>query len=95
MTFNNILRKIWGLPRQCHTSLLHLTAAVDSVFNTVYNRSLRLVSSAINSDSIILHDVQCSRASQPTFKNPHRELPELQNSVLCIPLTVLSEKEVI
>ena len=57
VTFNNILRKIWGLPRQCHTSLLHLTAAVDSVFNTVYNRSLRLVNSAINSDSIILHDV--------------------------------------
>ena len=40
-------------------------------------------------------DVQCSRASQPTFKIPHLELPELQNSVLCIPLTVLSEKEVI
>ena len=39
--------------------------------------------------------LQCSRASQPTFKNPHWELPELQNSVLCIPLTVLSEKEVI
>ena len=57
MTFNNILRKIWGLPRQCHTTLLHFTAAVDSVFITVYNRSLRLVSSAINSDSIILHDV--------------------------------------
>ena len=56
MTFNNILRKIWSLPR-CRTSLLHLTAAVNSAFNTVYNRSLRLVSSAINSDSIILHDV--------------------------------------
>ena len=31
VTFNNILRKIWGLSRQCHTSLLHLTAAVNSV----------------------------------------------------------------
>ena len=57
VTFNNILRKIWGLPRRCHTSLLHLTAALDSVFNNVYDRSLRLVNSAINSDSIILHDV--------------------------------------
>ena len=57
VTFNNILRKIWGLPRRCHTSLLHLTAALDSVFNTVYDRSLRVVNSAINSDSIILHDV--------------------------------------
>ena len=55
VTFNNILRKIWSLPRRCHTSLMQLT--VDSVFNTVYNKSLKLVNSAINSDSIILHDV--------------------------------------
>ena len=26
-TFNNILRKIWMLPRHCHTSLLHLVLA--------------------------------------------------------------------
>ena len=38
VTFNNILHKIWGLPCLYHTSLLHLTAALDSVFNTVYIR---------------------------------------------------------
>ena len=43
----------------------------------------------------VCEGVQCSRASQPTFKNPHWELPELENSVVCIPLTVLSKKEVI
>ena len=57
MTFNNILHEIWGLPSRCHISILHLTAALDSVFNTVYDRSLRLVNTAINSDSIILCDV--------------------------------------
>ena len=36
---SNILRKIWGLPRWYHTSLLHLTAALNSVFNTVYGRT--------------------------------------------------------
>ena len=38
---------------------------------------------------------QCSRASQPTFKHPHGELLELQNSVLCTSLAVIREKEVI
>ena len=40
-----------------------------------------------------LAKVQCSRASQPTFKNFHWELSELKKSVKCISLTVLSEKE--
>ena len=52
-----INRQSWGLPHRCHTSLLHLTAALDSVFNVVCDRSLRLVNSAINSNSIILQDV--------------------------------------
>ena len=48
------MRNSAGLPRRCHTSLLHLTAALDGVF---YVRSLRLVNLAINSDSIILCNV--------------------------------------
>ena len=43
-------------------SLLHFTAALDSVFNVVYDRSLRLVNSPINSNSITLHDVFYTRA---------------------------------
>ena len=35
------------------------------------------------------------RAREPTFKNLHFELPELEKSVKYISLTVLSEKEVI
>ena len=32
--------------------------------------------------------LQCSRAREPTFKNLHRELPELEKSVKYISLTV-------
>ena len=33
VTFNNTLRKVWSLPRKCHTSILHLTASLDSMYN--------------------------------------------------------------
>ena len=31
-SFNNILRKIWSLPRHCHTAPLHLLAGISSIF---------------------------------------------------------------
>ena len=39
--------------------------------------------------------IQCSRAREPTFKDLHCELPELEKSVKYISLTVLSKKDVI
>ena len=39
VTFNNLLRKIWKLPRQCHTSILHCTSSLQSLFNVVVYRS--------------------------------------------------------
>ena len=32
VTFNNILRKIWGLPRRCHTSLYSTLSLIPSFF---------------------------------------------------------------
>ena len=32
VTFNNILRKIWSLPQQCHTAILHLVGNVQITF---------------------------------------------------------------
>ena len=29
---NNILKKIWSLPRRCHTSILHLVASIQSIY---------------------------------------------------------------
>ena len=61
----------------------------NSVFNTVYNRSLRLVSSAINSDSIILHDVfyqssklaYCFTGYNCVFEWKHLKLYTEQDSI--------------
>ena len=40
VAFNNIIiRKIWSLPRRCHTALVHLTTSLNSVYNMIYLRS--------------------------------------------------------
>ena len=54
---NNILRKIWSLLRRCHTSILHLVASIQSIYNSTIIRSNRLIVAAINSSSRILADV--------------------------------------
>ena len=46
VAFNNILRKIWRLPLNCHTRILHLTAKLISPFNLIYRRSQSLFTSA-------------------------------------------------
>ena len=48
VTFNNTLRKVWSLPRKCHTSILHFTASLDSMYNTIHRRSLNLLQAAIS-----------------------------------------------
>ena len=49
VSFNNILRRIWKLPRNCHTGILHLTALLPSIFNVVQSRSSTLLSRALSS----------------------------------------------
>ena len=48
VAFNNILWKIWRLPFNCHTRILHLTARLLSPFYLIYHRSQSLVSSVTN-----------------------------------------------
>lgn len=61
VTFNNILRKIWSLPRRCHTSILHSVANLPSMYNLVVSRSKKLSLLACNSPSSLLSDIftQC------------------------------------
>ena len=33
VSFNNILRKIWSLPRQSHTGIVHSVAGLQSIYN--------------------------------------------------------------
>ena len=55
--FNNVLRRIWSLPRTCHTGILHSVARLESIYNIVIHRSAKLVSSALISNSPLLMDV--------------------------------------
>ena len=58
VAFNNILRKIWRLPYNCHTRILHLTAGLVSPFNLIHRRSQSLfVSATTKSPSNIVHFV--------------------------------------
>lgn len=57
VSFNNILRRIWHLPRNYHTNILHLTARLPSLFNVVSSRSLSLLSSALSCPSLVVRKV--------------------------------------
>ena len=57
ISFNNILRKVWSLPRTCHTSILHLVSGLHSITNVVLFRSSNLLYAALHSKSSLLADV--------------------------------------
>ena len=56
IAFNNILRRIWWLPRKCHTSILHSVARLDSIYNRTVRLSDRLNSNACNSKHLLIRD---------------------------------------
>ena len=51
VAFNKILRRIWKLPFNSHTRIVHSTARLLSLFNVVSARSLSLLSSALSCPS--------------------------------------------
>ena len=51
VAFNKILRRIWKLPSNSHTRIVHSTACLLSLFNVVFARSLSLLSSALSCPS--------------------------------------------
>ena len=57
VAFNNIIRKIWALPRDSHTRIVHCIANLQSIFNTTYRRSATLLHRVCNSDSVTLRAV--------------------------------------
>ncbi len=66
VSFNNILRRILHLPRNCHTGIPHLTAQLPSMFNTVVSRSTSLLRSALCCSSFIVSSV-FGKASQLVY----------------------------
>ena len=54
MSFNNILRKIWSLPRHSHTGIVHSVARLESIYVT---HSRNLLASAVRSNSSLISDL--------------------------------------
>ena len=57
VTFNNILRKIWKLPRNCHTSILHCVSRLQSLHNVVIQRSKMLCLKARATGLPLIRDI--------------------------------------
>ena len=56
VAFNNILRRIWKLPRNCHTRILHKVAHLESLLNRVLRLSDRFSDKAGNSTSSVISE---------------------------------------
>ena len=74
-SFNNIiLRKIWSLPRRCHTAILHCVGGLQGIHNIVITRSNKLISSAQKAGSCLLAEVftEASTLMYTSFGYNHR-----------------------
>ena len=57
VAFNNILRRIWHLPYNSHTGIVHSTAHLPSISNLVQSRSSSFLCSALSCPSPIVSHV--------------------------------------
>ena len=55
VSLNKVLRRVWHLPCNSHTAIVHCTARLYSIFNVVYSRSRELLHSALccSSSSVV------------------------------------------
>ena len=70
VSFNNILRKIWSLPRHSHTGIVHTgivhsVARLESIYNIVVIRSRSLLASARRSKCALISDLfsECAQSA--------------------------------
>ena len=57
MTSNNCLRRIWSLPAQTHTGILHCCAGLESLYNVVFLRSFNSIKRAVRSQNELVQAV--------------------------------------
>ena len=57
VAFNKILRRIWHLPFQSHTGIVHCVANLESLNNLVYQRSTSLLSATLKCPSILVRAI--------------------------------------
>ena len=41
VSFNNVIRRIWNLPHNCHTSIAHAVGLTNSIYNIIYSRFIK------------------------------------------------------
>ena len=63
-SINNVIRWFWKLPYNCHTFIAHSIGLTTNIYNIIYSRFIRLLSTAIVHPSrfirSVFHDVQLS-----------------------------------
>ena len=55
--FNKVIRRIWKLPYNCHTSIAHSVGLTASIYNIIYSRFKKLLSSASSHPSRLIRSV--------------------------------------
>ncbi len=56
VAFNNILRRIWKLPKNCHTRILHKVAHLESLFNRVLHLTDQFSEKGLKSNSSLISE---------------------------------------
>ena len=54
---NNILRRVWSLPFNCHTSTLHVISGCHSIYNTCYKQFYKMLCLAKSSCNYLVRSV--------------------------------------
>ena len=57
VAFNQVIRRIWHLPRNCHTAIVHSVGLISSIFNIVFARFNKFFSSAVSHSSPLVRSV--------------------------------------
>ena len=57
VSFNQVIRRIWSLPCNAHTAIVHSVGLTDSLFNIVFARFSKLYSSAVSHSSPLVRSV--------------------------------------
>ena len=65
VTLNNILRKVWRLPRRCHTGILHLHCNLESLYTIILSRFIKFFNRAMKSESALVSNVFLWSATRP------------------------------
>ena len=65
VSFNNILRKIWSLPRHSHTRIVHSVARLESIYHIVVIYSRSVLASARRSNCVLISDLfsECAQSA--------------------------------